>query len=301
MRINSSVYGNKVGLIFLTRLGKRLIMHNAQIMQSQPRVCMHFTSCRIICLAQHFTYQTLALHGFSWQTQHGLLYVSPAQGQGKCGILMRSRIDSMQCDATRPQCSRCTRFGRTCPGYPDTFAFKSYNGASSRLSPAPKSDSSLQVESRTDQQAVASIAAPAQLQRDPPSLPPYIPTTCTDSSSLGFFFHHHVLIVDKSPCGGHLAFLPDFYREKETEPCLRYAILSIGYLSLFKTHRARIFWVQAARNYSAALAALAAAISTTESAVRDEVFASALFLSMFTVRPPKGTESLLLTTSGSEQ
>ncbi|OJJ04464.1 hypothetical protein ASPVEDRAFT_43942 [Aspergillus versicolor CBS 583.65] len=192
------------------------------------------------------------------------------------------RQRKVKCDATRPQCSRCTRFGRTCPGYPDNFAFKSYNGVSNRLSSAPKSDSSLQVGSRTDQQAVASIAAPAQLQRDPPSLPPYIPTTCTDSSSLSFFFHHHVLIVEKSPCGGHLAFLPEFYREKEAEPCLRYSILSIGYLSLFKTHRSRIFWVQAASNYSAALAALAAAISTTESAVRDEVFASALFLSMFT-------------------
>lgn len=194
----------------------------------------------------------------------------------------------MQCDATRPVCNRCTRFGRTCPGYPDTFAFKSFDGVSNRLSSVPESDSTLQMEPRTDQDALASVAnVDLQLHTAyPPSLPQYIPTICTDSSSLAFFFHHHVLIVDKSPCGGHLAFLPEFYQEKETEPCLRHAILSIGYLSLFKTHRSRIFWVQAARNYSAALAALAAALETTESAVRDEVFASALFLSMFTVRTP---------------
>jgi hypothetical protein len=95
----------------------------------------------------------------------------------------------------------------------------------------------------------------------------------------------YVLIVEKSPCGGHLASLPEFYREKSSEPCLPHSVLSLGYLALFNNrHQSEPLWIQARKHYSAALAALAAAIDTNESAVRDEVFASALFLGIFTVR-----------------
>ncbi|KAL4799980.1 hypothetical protein BDV19DRAFT_384818 [Aspergillus venezuelensis] len=155
--------------------------------------------------------------------------------------------------------------------------------------------------SETMTAALASASAPAPANTagaaaDPParayspkhtvpipalSIPRYISTTCSDASSLSFFFHHHVLIVDRSPCGGHLAFLPEFYREKQTHPCLHYSILSLGYLSLFNVHESPVFWIEARKKYSAALAALAAAIDTTQSAVRDEVFASALLLGIF--------------------
>ncbi|CEL02163.1 hypothetical protein ASPCAL03335 [Aspergillus calidoustus] len=110
---------------------------------------------------------------------------------------------------------------------------------------------------------------------------PNIGSACSDMSSLAYFMHHYVVVIHKSPCGGHLTFLPDLYREKGAEPCLSHAVQSVAYLSLFNLHGAPTLWYQARRQYSLALAALAAAIDTPESAAGDEVFASSLLLSMF--------------------
>ncbi|KAL4995177.1 hypothetical protein BDV10DRAFT_188294 [Aspergillus recurvatus] len=240
------------------------------------------------------------------------------------------RQRKVKCDATRPACDRCTKFGRTCPGYPDTFAFKAYDGSLQRIASTSRWIDQLSSvkQSPTGQErpesaghhaatspsasasasASASPVSPAvpvpvpvsDLSSDvyishldkllyPPSpsifipipIPPSIPTRNTEELSVSCFMQTHVLIVDKSPCGGHLAFLPGFYREKSSEPCLRHSVLSLGYLALFQRHQSQNLWIQARKHYSAALAALAAAIDTKESAVRDEVFASAVLLGIF--------------------
>ncbi|KAL4754500.1 hypothetical protein BDW72DRAFT_190089 [Aspergillus terricola var. indicus] len=246
------------------------------------------------------------------------------------------RQRKVKCDATRPACDRCTKFGRKCPGYPDTFAFKAYDGSSQRTASASRwidQPSSAEESPSTGQKRAgsaenlastsvpASPASPASsassavrrapvplpvcmsdLRPDvyishldrvsnrpartgpvPIRIPPSIRTGNPDDVSVSCFMRTHVLIVEKSPCGGHLAFLPEFYGEKSSEPCLRHSVLSLGYLALFNNrHQSQALWIQARKHYSAALAALAAAIDTKESAVRDEVFASALFLGIFT-------------------
>ncbi|RDW74650.1 Zn(II)2Cys6 transcription factor domain-containing protein [Aspergillus mulundensis] len=232
------------------------------------------------------------------------------------------RQRKVKCDAKRPACDRCTKFGRTCPGYPDTFAFKAYDGSSHRIAstsrwvdqPPSTVGSPASHEREGSHVADAPISAPAPVPASsaapvpvsdhspdvyishldsissPSSpltfvsmnIPQSISTSHSDDVPLSFFMHTHVLIVDKSPCGGHLAFLPEFYREKSSEPCLRHSVLSLGCLALFNYHRSKDLWIKARKHYSAALAALAAAIDTKESAIRDEVFASALFLGIFT-------------------
>ncbi|KAL4760555.1 uncharacterized protein BDW70DRAFT_168636 [Aspergillus foveolatus] len=115
---------------------------------------------------------------------------------------------------------------------------------------------------------------PARPGPAPIRIPPSIRTRNPDEVSVSCFMQTYVLIVEKSPCGGYLAFLPEFYREKSSEPCLRHSVLSLGYLALFNNRQqSQTLWIQARKHYSAALAALAAAIDTKESAVRDEVFA----------------------------
>ncbi|KAL4816601.1 hypothetical protein BDW67DRAFT_175502 [Aspergillus spinulosporus] len=247
------------------------------------------------------------------------------------------RQRKVKCDATRPVCDRCTKFGRKCPGYPDTFAFKAYDGSSQRTASAsrwidqPSSAEGLpstgqerpgSAENPASTSVSASAPAPpaspassassamhasvpvreSDLSSDvyishldkashrpersgpvPISIPPSIRTRNPDEVSVSCFMRTYVLIVEKSPCGGHLAFLPEFYRENSSEPCLRHSVLSLGYLALFNNrHQSQALWIQARKHYSAALAALAAAIDTKESAVRDEVFATALFLGIFT-------------------
>ncbi|KAL3463546.1 hypothetical protein BJX64DRAFT_287292 [Aspergillus heterothallicus] len=203
------------------------------------------------------------------------------------------RQRKVKCDATRPACGRCTKFGRKCGGYPDTFKFKSYNGCSfSDPAQLPGSEEEYSAEStgsangeNSSEGAISAVVPLSHYETSSISqswyISPLLDTTCSDSSSLAYFMHHHVVVIHKSPCGGHLAFLPDLYREKGTAPCLKHAIQSVAYLSLFNRHSAPALWYQARKNYSLALAALAAAIDTPESASGHEVFASSLFLSMF--------------------
>ncbi|KAL4982287.1 hypothetical protein BDW68DRAFT_182691 [Aspergillus falconensis] len=201
------------------------------------------------------------------------------------------RQRKVKCDATRPACARCTKFGRKCGGYPDTFKFKSYNGPSSReasLSLTVESEEESGAGSTLESSVEAASSTSMQLdiygpKRDSQSLymSPSIGSACSDTSSLSYFMHRHVVVIHKSPCGGHLTFLPDLYREKGSEPCLKHAVQSVAYLSLFNLHGAPTLWYQARRQYSLALAALAAAIDTPETAAGDEVFASSLLLSMF--------------------
>ncbi|KAL4980877.1 hypothetical protein BDW66DRAFT_156033 [Aspergillus desertorum] len=223
------------------------------------------------------------------------------------------RQRKVKCVATRPACGRCTKFGRTCPGYPNTFAFKTYDGSSQRIASTSRwidhrlsgegPSAGLQRPDSAEKPAFTSNSAPAPAMpvrvraispvkaSYPPSpsiskpmpIPPSIPIRNTEELSVSCFMQTHVLIVDKSPCGGYLAFLPEFYSEKSAEPCLRHSVVSLGYLALFNRHKSQNPWIQARKHYSAALAALAAAIGTKESAVRDEVFASALFLGVFSL------------------
>ncbi|KAL4771635.1 hypothetical protein BDW60DRAFT_207996 [Aspergillus nidulans var. acristatus] len=253
------------------------------------------------------------------------------------------RQRKVRCDATRPACDRCTKFGRKCPGYPDTSAFKAYDGslqrtvsaswwidqplsaegspstgqerpgsaenpASTSVSasapappapPAPRASRASSASSAVNASVSVRVSVlspdvytghldkvshrPARPGSVPIRIPPSIRTRNPDEVSVSCFMRTYVLIVEKSPCGGHLASLPEFYREKSSEPCLRHSVLSLGYLALFNNrHQSEPLWIQARKHYSAALAALAAAIDTNESAVRDEVFASALFLGIFT-------------------
>ncbi|GKZ22829.1 hypothetical protein AbraIFM66951_004953 [Aspergillus brasiliensis] len=114
----------------------------------------------------------------------------------------------------------------------------------------------------------------------PPS-PPAAITPCLEWQSLCYFFHQHVLPTQKSPCEGHLAFLPELYQEKGNDPSLRHAILSVSYLSLFNTARVDELYVNARKHYGAALKSLTASLSNKETSLQDETFAAALFLSMF--------------------
>ncbi|KAL2793126.1 hypothetical protein BJX66DRAFT_352058 [Aspergillus keveii] len=171
------------------------------------------------------------------------------------------RQRKVKCDATRPACDRCTKFGRKCGGYSDTFKFKSYNGPSSR---EPSQSLLVGSEEEFTEGHTSENSVKAGTSTDSQSLymSPIIDSACSDTSSLAYFMHHHVVVIHKSPCGGHLTFLPDLYREKGSEPCLSHAVQSVAYLSLFNIHGAPTLWYQARRQYN-------------------EVFASSLLLSMF--------------------
>lgn len=232
--------------------------------------------------------------GFSRQAKLRLRSLSQAQGQGTRGlVLCCSKFlcnsctytdNQVQCDEGKPGCQRCSTHGVSCPGYPDSFAFRGYELAQG--STAGK----LKVV-RNARSSPSSPHGPKQKKVDSAKMQPrstiasIIPED-SELMSLCYFHHHHVLRVQRSPCEGHLAFFPDLFQERGNDPCFKHAVLSVSYLTLF--HRARVpkFQINARRHYGLALRLLNQALSFSQAQVRDEIFAASLFLSMFSVGWP---------------
>ncbi|PYH89338.1 hypothetical protein BO71DRAFT_363713 [Aspergillus ellipticus CBS 707.79] len=194
--------------------------------------------------------------------------VFPGRLSTGCYVCRRRKV---KCDGARPACRRCIAQQRECTGYPDTFAFRPYKSTGAGEALPRKAESKRKPKK--------SAATTGQLTRS--SSPPTAITPCLEWQSLCYFFHQHVLHTHRSPCEGHLAFLPELYQERGTDPCLRNAILSVSYLSLFNASRMDELYVNARKHYGAALKGLTQALSNDEASTLDETFAAALFLSMF--------------------
>ncbi|PYI07727.1 hypothetical protein BO78DRAFT_365988 [Aspergillus sclerotiicarbonarius CBS 121057] len=216
--------------------------------------------------------------------------VFPGRLSTGCYVCRRRKV---KCDGARPACQRCITQHRQCTGYPDAFAFRQYKTTKDpqpgkavtrkRAKKAAESDQptsgatspSLMEQGETDTRLV-----PTKSPSRPPS-PPAAITPCLEWQSLCYFFHQHVMPTQKSPCEGHLEFLPELYQEKGNDPCLRHAVLSVSYLSLFNTARVNELYVNARKHYGIALKSLTTALNSKETSTQDETFAAALFLSMF--------------------
>ena len=157
-------------------------------------------------------------------------------------------------------------------------------GKKSAESDQPTSGRRTPSRAASEQESTETRLVPRNSSSPQPS-PPAAITPCLEWQSLCYFFHQHVLPTQRSPCEGHLEFLPELYQEKGSDPCLRHAILSVSYLSLFNTARVNELYVNARKHYGVALKSLTAALSNKETSGQDETFAAALFLSMFIVSP----------------
>ncbi|GFN19596.1 hypothetical protein ABZX51_011153 [Aspergillus tubingensis] len=218
--------------------------------------------------------------------------VFPGRLSTGCYVCRRRKV---KCDGARPACRRCVTQGRQCTGYPDAFAFREYKATKepqagkaaarkrtkkSTDGEQPASGSTSPSAAVSDQDGTDTRLIPTKSPSTPPS-PPAAITPCLEWQSLCYFFHQHVLPTEKSPCEGHLAFLPELYQEKGNDPSLRHAILSVSYLSLFNTARVNELYVNARKHYGVALKSLTTSLSNKETSTQDETFAAALFLSMF--------------------
>ncbi|OOF96817.1 hypothetical protein ASPCADRAFT_515024 [Aspergillus carbonarius ITEM 5010] len=179
--------------------------------------------------------------------------VFPGRLSTGCYVCRRRKV---KCDGARPACRRCITQHRECTGYPDAFAFRAY-----KMQP----------------QAGIAIAR----KRGKKSAESDQPTSGRRTPSRAASEQESTETRLRSPCEGHLEFLPELYQEKGSDPCLRHAILSVSYLSLFNTARVNELYVNARKHYGVALKSLTAALSNKETSGQDETFAAALFLSMF--------------------
>jgi hypothetical protein len=166
-------------------------------------------------------------------------------------------------------------YGKECTGYPASFAFRTYKPIGQE-----------ETTSEDKEQLACMETTPARLEVRIGRLAgsdsiPSSPVPCLEWQSLCYFFHQHVLHVERSPCEGHLAFFPELYQERGDDPCLKNAILSVSYLTLYNTSGVEQLHVNARKHYGAALTSLITTLNSKELALRDEIIAASLFLSMF--------------------
>ncbi|PYH48533.1 Zn(II)2Cys6 transcription factor [Aspergillus saccharolyticus JOP 1030-1] len=213
--------------------------------------------------------------------------VFPGRLSTGCFVCRKRKV---KCDGEKPACRRCVAHNRYCTGYPAAFAFRAYKPKSTQTTSGNKThssaNSSREHRSEAPTDAVGSKGSKLSLcstALTPAAPGPLLPTLapCWESQSLGYFYDQHVLHAQRSPCEGHLAFLPDLLREKGNDPCLKHAVLSVSYLSLHNASRRGELHANARRHYGMALTSLITALSIEGAYMKDEVFAAALFLSMF--------------------
>lgn len=109
------------------------------------------------------------------------------------------------------------------------------------------------------------------------------PEISLEWQAMSYFFHHYILRVEKSPCRGHLVFLPELYQERGGNSCLKDALLSVSYLALFKSTGAAIIRVHAYNHYGSALKGLVHELNYFKAAMKEETLVISLCLSMFKV------------------
>ncbi|RAH85439.1 hypothetical protein BO86DRAFT_445888 [Aspergillus japonicus CBS 114.51] len=213
--------------------------------------------------------------------------VFPGRLSTGCYVCRKRKV---KCDGERPVCRRCVTHNRQCTGYPDAFAFRTYKPGSTHKTSTEDAKVSAESGPEHSNKADAGVLDPEDSELSLCStnliseeLGPLVPTLapCWESQSLGYFYDQFVLHAQRSPCEGHLAFLPDLFREKGDDPCLKHAVLSVSYLSLHNVSRRAELYANARRHYGLALNSLGTALSIEGAYMKDEVFAAALFLSMF--------------------
>lgn len=226
----------------------------------------------------------ITVYGVSWKIEHKLPRMPQTKSQGGLIAFIRKKynLTIAKCDGARPGCSRCARHGVKCSGYPEKFSFREYKPQQKHETPA------CALSQRPDNSVLRARSRSSGSLQEPPFATSKIPSKglseCPDWQSLCNFMNRIVIQVHRSPCSGHLAFMPDLFREKGAAPHLKHAILSVSHLTIFNDTGHREFYWRARKNHGLALGHLNKALGSHENAVKDETLAACLLMSMFYVR-----------------
>ena len=193
----------------------------------------------------------------------------------------KSNLTIVKCDGAKPGCNRCAKHGVKCRGYPEKFSFREYK-------PLQKDETTAwAVSQRADNSVLRTRShSPESSQRHAfttNEAPSQGLSECLDWQSLCNFMNRIVVKVHRSPCKGHLAFMPDLFREKGEAPHLKHAILSVSHLTIFNDTSDHEFYLRARKNYGLALGHLNNALGSHENALKDETLAACLLMSIFYV------------------
>jgi hypothetical protein len=172
---------------------------------------------------------------------------------------------SSQCDEARPECVRCTRAGRECPGYRplNDLVFKPMN-----------SDIPEHRDRRKKRKATAStkVSVPT---------PVYVPPNWEDAA-MGYFLHHHVLPGDHL-MSGHFEWLPEMIGRPSNPAHLTNVLKAVSFSSLGNITSITYLTSHAHQYYITALHQVSAALSDPVQAKSDELLTTICLLQKYEV------------------
>lgn len=189
-------------------------------------------------------------------------------------------------------------YGQECPGYADTFVWRSEkpnkrdprkackkkNGKDTGdvLCIRSKPEYSSNEHSHGDSNGSPSSSQGISTTPLPTRPIPYS-LSSLEQQALGFFCHQHILPAEEGIPSGHLSHLPELYVQRWHSDCFQNAMLSVSYLTLFNSTGFKPLYIGARKYYGKAMVALRDALRCPVAVLEDATLASALMLSMFVV------------------
>lgn len=185
----------------------------------------------------------------------------------------------VKCDEAKPQCGRCMKARRVCPGYRDSkhVMFRSMNAeAASKAESLPVSRTQATITIWGYTGPAAAIA--------PVSFAPRLltqPSEMWDTKAISHFLHHYSFAPTKdSP--GYLASLPDLLGKTSSgNRYLESAILAAGAASLANITSLGQLNRTAEQHYGETLRTISAALADPKEAISDAVLTTIVVLQMY--------------------
>jgi hypothetical protein len=208
--------------------------------------------------------------------------VNPGYRSNGC---FNCRAMKVKCDEAQPACGRCTRTGRTCPGYGlDEDKFRSMNTSS-------EAKVQHRVRTKLGGSGVARSSSASSAERSlaypylPSSVPRLAPPMSTDwiGQSVALFFAEYVEAPDSlRSTWGFFEYLPDMYRTSSSIH-LTEAVKAAALANMANTSSIEHLNRMALRSYGKALQDLRAAINDNTRATADDTFAVLILLPVYEV------------------
>ena len=216
------------------------------------------------------------------------------EGQGKSGCLS-TRIEygdvpntTLQCDEQKPNCWRCQKAGRQCPGYRSTndVVFRSMNAiveeksrlrtstSKGLLSPFSVTTSDSHVQPRVSPSTIE-LARRSSIKYDLPFKQRM--STDWNQQATCAFFHDYILEGVSEGRGGYLNFLPELYRERSETPYFTEALAAVS-MANFANRASMEHLVHRARtSYGRALSLINCALDN-KAEIKNDCLITSLFL-----------------------
>ncbi|KAI1422586.1 hypothetical protein F5Y12DRAFT_799403 [Xylaria sp. FL1777] len=191
-----------------------------------------------------------------------------------CHACRRMKV---KCDGKKPQCERCTKARRVCPGYRDAkqVIFCSMNAGlaskakTSRLSRAREPTTVAELD---DAGGIASASFTPRLLTQPSEM--------WDTRAISHFLHNYSFPPTKdSP--GYLGFLPDLLGNSSSVQYLESAVLAAGFASLANITGLTYLERTAEKHYGETLRSISSALKDPLKASSDGALAAIVVLQMY--------------------